>query len=58
MSETTWDRLISGDELKTIKRSRGIPFISKTIFASSLDDEKEDGWNFYANIKNSKKDKN
>lgn len=55
MSKTTWERIASGEELKNIRRTRSIPFVSKTIYASSLEDEKEDGWAFHSNLKNPKK---
>lgn len=55
MSKTTWDRLVTGDELKRAKRDRNIPFYTKTIFRSSLEDEAEDGWEFLSDFKNPKK---
>lgn len=57
MGKTTWDRIAQGDELKLIKRSRSLPFLSKTVYVSSLEDEKEDGWEFLSSMKNAKKAK-
>lgn len=34
MSKTTWDRIVTGDELKRAKRDRNTPFYTKTIFRS------------------------
>lgn len=55
MSKTTWDRIVTGDELKRAKRERNTPFFTKTIFRSSLEDEAEDGWEFLSDLKNPKK---
>ncbi len=55
MSKTTWERLVSEDELKRAKRERNTPFYTKTIFRSSLEDESAEGWAFLADLKNPKK---
>lgn len=55
MSKTTWERIVTGDELKRAKRERNTPFYTKTIFRSSLEDEAEDGWEFLSDFKNPKK---
>jgi hypothetical protein len=55
MSNTTWNKLITGDEINFIKRTRKIPYETKNIFTSSLDDEKENGWEFLSQMKNPKK---
>ena len=55
MSNTTWERLVSGDEIVRVKRERAVPYISKTIFASSLDDERAEGWELLSALKNPKK---
>ena len=55
MSETKWEHIVTGEELTKIKRTKNVPYISKTIFASSLDDEKEEGWEFLSDTKNPKK---
>ncbi len=55
MSKTTWDRIVTGNELKQAKRERNTPFYTKTIFRSSLEDEVEDGWEFLSDFKNPKK---
>ena len=55
MSNTTWDRLVYGDEIQRVKREKSVTFISKTIFASSLEDEKADGWELLTEMKNPKK---
>lgn len=55
MGNTTWDRIVSGDELKQIKRQRNMQYIAKTIYLSSLEDEEEDGWELLNTLKNPKK---
>lgn len=55
MSSTTWDRLVSGDEIARVKRKRNIPYLSKTIYASSLEDEEANHWIFLNKMKNPKK---
>ena len=55
MSNTTWDRLVYGDEVQRVKRERSVPYITKTIFASSLADEQADGWELLSEMKNPKK---
>lgn len=55
INATQWERLVSGDELAKIKRERNIPYITKTIFRSSLEDEMEDGWELFNEMKNPKK---
>ena len=56
MNKTNWERVTSSpEEILRIKRSRSVPYESKTIFRSSLEDEKEDGWEFLADTKNPKK---
>ena len=55
MSRTTWERIVTGDEMKRAKKERNIPFYTKTIFRSSLEDEVEDGWEFLSEFKNPKK---
>ena len=44
MSNTTWDKLVSGDEISRVKRERNTPYIAKTIYVSSLEDEEADNW--------------
>lgn len=55
MSKTTWDRIVTEDELKQAKKARNTPFYTKTIFRSSLADEAEEGWEFLSEFKNPKK---
>lgn len=55
MSNTTWDKLVSGDEISRVKRERNIPYIAKTIYASSLEDEEADNWVLLNKMKNPKK---
>lgn len=55
MNKNTWDKLVSGDELKQIKRIRAIPYESKAVFASSLEDEQDDGWELLCQMKSPKK---
>ena len=55
MSNTTWERLVEGDEIQRVKRERSTTFISKTIFASSLEDERSEGWELLSETKNPKK---
>ena len=55
MSNTTWDKLVYNEEIQRVKRERSVPFISKTIFASSLEDEQLEGWVFLSEMKNPKK---
>ena len=55
MSKTTWDRIVTGDELKRAKRERNTPFYTKIVFRSSLEDEAEDGWAFLGDLKNPRK---
>ena len=55
MSNSTWDRLVYGDEIQRVKRERSVPYITKTIFASSLEDEKSEGWELLSEMKNPKK---
>ena len=55
MSNTTWDRLAYGDDIQRVKRERSVPYITKTIYASSLNDEMADGWEFLSEMKNPKK---
>lgn len=55
MGNTTWDRLVSGDEIASVKRLRNIPYVVKTIYESSLLDEQEDGWELLSKLKNPKK---
>lgn len=50
MSNSTWDRLVYGDEIQRVKRERSVPYITKTIFASSLEDEKSEGWELLSEI--------
>lgn len=57
MNNTTWDRLVTGDEIKCIKKTRAIPYECKTIFASALEDYKDLGWELLNLMKNSKKAK-
>ena len=55
MSNTTWDRLVYGDEIQRVKREKSVPYVTKTIFASSLEDEQADGWEVLSEMKNPKK---
>lgn len=55
MSKTTWDKLVSGEEIKRIKRERSIPYVTKSIFTSSLEDEREEGWELLSEMKNPKR---
>ena len=55
MSNTTWNKLVSGDEIYKVRRERSVPYTSKTIYASSYEDEKIEGWEFLSNLKNPKK---
>jgi DNA sulfur modification protein DndB len=55
MSNTTWDRLVYGDEIQRVKREKSVTFISKTIYTSSFEDEKADGWELLSEMKNPKK---
>ena len=55
MSNTTWDRLVYGDEIQWVKREKSVPYVTKTIFASSLEDEQSDGWELLSEMKNPKK---
>lgn len=55
MEKTTWDRLVYGDEIQRVKRERSVPYLSKTVFVSSLEDEKNDGWELLSKTKNPKK---
>lgn len=55
MNNTTWDKLVSGDEILRVKRERNIPYIVKTIYASSLEDEEADNWVLLNKMKNPKK---
>ncbi len=55
MSNTTWDRLVYGDEIQRVKREKSVPYVTKTIFASSLEDEQAEGWELLSEMKNPKK---
>ena len=55
MGKTTWDRLVSEDELQRVKRERAVPFLTKTVFLSSLEDEKAEGWELLSQTANPKK---
>ena len=55
MGKTTWEYIVTGDELKRIQREREKTFYTKSIFRSSLADEAEDGWEFLRAFKNPKK---
>ena len=55
MGKTTWDKLVSGDEIQRVKKERSISFLSKTVFTSSLEDEKAEGWELFAETRNPKK---
>ncbi len=55
MSNTTWDKLVSGDEISRVKRERNTPYIAKTIYVSSLEDEEADNWVLLNKMKNPKK---
>lgn len=53
--ETNWDKLVTGEELIKVKRTRSVDYLSKTIFLSSLSDEQEDGWKFMSEVKKNPK---
>ncbi len=55
MSNTTWDKLVSENEIQKVKKARSVSYITKTIFASSLEDEKLDGWDILSYTKDPKK---
>ena len=55
MSNTTWDKLINEDEIQKVKKARNVPYITKTIFASSLEDEMSEGWELLSHMKDPKK---
>lgn len=55
MSNTTWDRLVYGEEIQKIKKEKNIPYVTKTIFVSSLEDEEAEGWELLSEMKNPKK---
>ncbi len=55
MNNTTWDKLISQEEIQKVKKRRSIPYIAKTIFASSLEDERSEGWEILSHTKDPKK---
>ena len=55
MSSTTWDRLVYGDEIQRVKREKSVPYVTKTIYASSLEDEQDEGWELLSRMKNPKK---
>ncbi|HIT26452.1 MAG TPA: DGQHR domain-containing protein [Candidatus Ornithoclostridium excrementipullorum] len=55
MGNTNWDKLISGEEIKKVKKIRSVPYMTKTIFASSLEDEKSEGWDVLSHMKDQKK---
>lgn len=55
--ETNWDKLVTGEELIKVKRTRSVDYLSKTIFLSSLSDEQEDGWKFMSEVKKSQESK-
>lgn len=55
MSNTTWDKLINEDEIQKVKKTRNVPYITKTIFASSLEDEMSEGWELLSHMKDPKK---
>ena len=55
MSSTTWDRLVYGDEIQRVKREKSVPYVTKTIYASSLEDEQDEGWELLSGMKNPKK---
>ena len=55
MTNTTWERLVDHQDLKSIKKFRALPYLVKNIYASSLEDAKNDGWEFLSKIKNSNK---
>lgn len=55
MTNTTWERLVDHQDLKSIKKFRSMPYLVKNIYASSLEDAKNDGWEFLSKIKNSNK---
>ena len=54
-SNTTWDKLIYEDEIPKVKSARNVPYMIKTIFASSLEDERSEGWEPLSHMKDSKK---
>ncbi|MBP5435780.1 DGQHR domain-containing protein [bacterium] len=55
MGKTTWERLVCDEDIQRVKRERSIPFLAKTIFASSLEDEESDGWELLSKTQNPKK---
>lgn len=56
MRETNWENIIvSPEEIKRIKREKSVPYTTKTIFRSSLEDEEEEGWVLLSEMKNPKK---
>lgn len=55
MSNTTWDKLINEAEMQKVKKARSVPYITKTIFASSLEDERLEGWEILSHMKDPKK---
>lgn len=56
MKCTNWDHIITlPEEVAKVKREKSIPYITKTIFRSSLEDEMEDGWELLSELKNPKK---
>ena len=55
MSNTTWDKLINEDEIQKVKKTKSVPYMTKTIFASSLEDEKSEGWEILSPMKDPKK---
>ena len=44
---TDWGKVLSQAEVKNALRERKKTYLEKTIFRSSLDDEKTEGWEFY-----------
>ena len=56
MNNTNWDHVITlPEEVSRVKREKSVPYISKTIFRSSLEDEIEEGWEVLSEAKNPKK---
>lgn len=52
---TDWGKVLSQAEVKNALRERKKTYLEKTIFRSSLDDEKTEGWEFYKETRNEAK---
>lgn len=55
MGMTTWDKIVSGNELAKVEKRRKLPYITEDIFPSGLQDAENEGYVLLRELKSKKR---